>query len=241
MFEQFKEPTQAFPYRAPSEELRKRYQYLFESRNLRKKRISKRVVDISVSLIALVIFAIPFAVLFFAYCVEQVLVKRNRGPFLYYYFSVTQGRKFKKWKLRQFRWDLVDINQAKTNDWRAFAVEWDEAARTYVGGLAKKFYLDEVPQFWSVLVGDMSLVGPRPLAVHHYERDLAQGNITRQLLPGGLLGFGHIRKGTEEFGDPTFEFEYADKYVCGSAFSLFLLDMWIIKKGIFLMLKGGGH
>jgi len=241
MFQRFQEPPKAFPYKAPSAELCSKYQYLFSSRDLRKKRISKRVIDILVCLIALVIFAIPFTVLFLAYCTEQAFVKRNRGPFLYYYYSITQGRKFKKWKLRQFRWDLIDIDKANTHDWRAFAVEWDEGARTYVGRLAKKFYLDEVPQFWSVLVGDMSLVGPRPLAVHHYERDLEQGNITRQLLPGGLLGFGHIRKGTEEFGDPTFEFEYADKYMRGSAFSLFLLDMWIIKKGIFLMLKGGGH
>lgn len=241
MFQQFQEPPEAFPYKAPSAELRSKYQYLFTSRDLRKKRLSKRVIDILVCLIALVIFAIPFTVLFLAYCIEQAFVKRNRGPFLYYYYSITQGRKFKKWKLRQFRWDLIDIDKANTHDWRAFAVEWDEGARTYVGRFAKKFYLDEVPQFWSVLVGDMSLVGPRPLAVHHYERDLEQGNITRQLLPSGLLGFGHIRKGTEEFGDPTFEFEYADKYMRGSAFSLFLLDMWIIKKGIFLMLKGGGH
>ena len=96
MFEQFQEPAKAFPYQAPSAELCDKYKYLFEIREVRKMRFSKRVIDISVSLIALVIFAIPFIGLFFAYCIEQVFVKQNRGPFLYYYFSITQGRKFKK-------------------------------------------------------------------------------------------------------------------------------------------------
>ena len=241
MFENFEEPKGAFPYKAPSEELRNRYKYMYEQLESPKMRMSKRLFDICVSVAALIVFFIPSFLLLFAYFVEQVFVKQNRGPFLYYYNSISQGCRFKKWKIRQFKWDLIDDDQARSHDWRAFAVEWDSHARTYVGGLAKKFYLDEVPQFWSVFIGDMSIVGPRPLAVHHYERDLAQGNVTRKLLTGGLLGFGHVRKGTEEFGDPSFEFEYADAYINSSSLKLFLLDMWIIKKGVLLMLKGGGH
>ena len=57
----------------------------------------------------------------------------------------------------------------------------------------------------------MSFVGPRPLSIIHYERDLAQGNVSRKLIKGGLLGFGHIHKGTSEMGNPQFEYEYIKK------------------------------
>ena len=87
----------------------------------------------------------------------------------------------------------------------------------------------------------MSLVGPRPLATCHYERDLAQGNVTRKLLKGGLLGLGHINKGTAEMGNPEYEYEYVDQYIQRSSWSLLMLDLWIIWKGILVIIKGGGH
>ena len=87
----------------------------------------------------------------------------------------------------------------------------------------------------------MSIVGPRPLAIIHYERDLAQGNVTRRLLKGGLLGLGHINKGTSEMGNPEYEYEYLDQYLKRSSWSLLILDMWIIWRGIKVIFKGGGH
>ena len=87
----------------------------------------------------------------------------------------------------------------------------------------------------------MSIVGPRPLSVLHYERDKEQGNVTRYLLKGGLLGLGHINKGTSEMGNSRYEYEYIDQYLKRSSFSLLCLDLWIIWKGIKVITKGGGH
>ena len=78
----------------------------------------------------------------------------------------------------------------------------------------------------------MSVVGPRPLAVHHFERDKAQGNVTRGLLKGGLLGLGHIMKGTPEMGNPIYEYEYVDRYLKLSPWGLLKLDFTIIWRGL---------
>ena len=87
----------------------------------------------------------------------------------------------------------------------------------------------------------MSIVGPRPLSVLHYERDKAQGNVTRSLLKGGLLGLGHINKGTKEMGNSIYEYEYLAQYIKRSSLNLMMLDLWVIWKGIIIIFKGGGH
>ena len=87
----------------------------------------------------------------------------------------------------------------------------------------------------------MTFVGPRPLSELHYERDLAQGNVTRKIFRGGLLGYGHIRKGTADMGRADYEYEYIDKQLNLGTLNAFFLDLSIIYHGIILVLKGGGH
>lgn len=103
------------------------------------------------------------------------MIPENAGPMFFYYNAVSAGQIIPKYKIRLIKTKYIEPEGAKRHDWIAFSAEWTPDSRTHVGSFDKKFYLDELPQFWSVLVGDMSIVGPRPLSVLHYERDKAQG------------------------------------------------------------------
>ena len=235
------EPTEAFPYTPPTDEIKVKFAHIFEISEPLPTRFFKLAFDKLVAVVLLA-FSLPILlVLKIAYLIEGILIPENKGPMFFYYWGVSRGKKMKKWKLRLIKTKYIEPVGAARHDWIAFSAEWTPHSRTIVGTFAKKWYLDELPQFWSVLIGDMSIVGPRPLSVLHYERDKEQGNVTRSLLKGGLLGLGHINKGTAEMGNSVYEYEYVEQYQKRSSFGLLRLDLWIIWKGIIVILKGGGH
>ncbi len=234
------EPKESFPYLAPSTELKAQYALIFERNTPIKPRYAKRIFDVVFSLFVL-IFALPVLVLvWLAYKIEGLIFPENAGAMFFYYNAISGGKNIRKYKIRIIKQRCIDANLAKTHDWHAYKNEWNPECRTVVGQFVKRFYLDELPQFFSVLKGDMSIVGPRPLAVHHYERDLKQGNVARKLITGGILGFGHIRKGTAEMGDPRFEYEYIDKTLRLGALMMLWFDLWIIWRGLLVVAKGKG-
>jgi lipopolysaccharide/colanic/teichoic acid biosynthesis glycosyltransferase len=234
------EPKEAFPYKPPTEELKIKYKDLFELKNPIKVPLPKLIFDKLLSIIV-IICSMPVIILLLLFnWTEGIFIRENRGPLFFNYKAVSRGRVFKKYKIRIIKDKFINKELQAVGDWHAFQNEWDPSARTYLGKFVKKFYLDEIPQFYNVLKGDISIVGPRPIAIHHYERDLAQGNIPRSLIKGGLLGYGHIRKGTPEFGKPIYEYEYVHRYLHYPPLRLLLLDLSIIRKGIIVMAKGKG-
>ncbi len=234
------EPKEAFPYKPPTEEIKTKYKELFELKEPIRVPWPKLLFDKMLSLFILVccLPVIVFLILF--NWIEGLLIPENRGPLFFYYYAVSRGKVFKKYKIRLIKEKYINKELQAKGDWHAFMNEWDPASRTNLGKIVKKFYLDEIPQFFNVMKGDMSIVGPRPIAVHHYERDLAQGNVARALVRGGLLGYGHVRKGTPEFGKPVYEYEYVHRYLHYSPIRLLMLDLYIIWKGIVVMAKAKG-
>lgn len=110
----------------------------------------KRAVDIAGSAAALLAFSPLFLLL-------SALVKlTSRGPIFYGQERMSMdGTTFKMWKFRSMR---VDAEKETGAVW----AKKDDDRRTPIGTFLRATSLDEIPQFWNVLVGEMSLVGPRP-------------------------------------------------------------------------------
>ncbi len=126
----------------------------------------KRLMDIVVSAGLLVVLALPLAVI-------GALVKAtSKGPVFYACHWVGQGeRPFTGYKFRTMvvgaeamEAQLQDRNEMKGP---AFKLT-DDPRVTSLGKVLRKYSLDELPQLWSVLKGDLSLVGPRPPRQHEF-------------------------------------------------------------------------
>ena len=234
------EPKEAFPYKPPSQKVKDKYQHIFALKQPLNDKLPKLIFDKTVAALLLLVASPILLILKLAYLIEGLLIPENKDPMFFSYNAVSAGKIFPKFKIRLIKTSYIDKEGAARGDWIAYSAEWSPESRTHVGGFVKKFYLDELPQFYNILRGDMSLVGPRPLSVLHYERDLAQGNVTRFLIKGGLLGLGHINKGTTEMGNPVYEYEYIDKYIHLSPLGLLWFDLSIIGKGIKVILQGKG-
>lgn len=144
----------------------------------------KRAFDFTAALLGLVLLS-PFLL------VISVLVKLDSpGPVLYRGRRVGQGgRVFTMYKFRTMVADAESQGPSVTYD--------RDPRITRVGRMLRKARLDEFPQLWNVLVGDMGLVGPRPEAVYYYERYTDEQKLVFQVRPG-MTGITQIKFRHEE-------------------------------------------
>lgn len=234
------EPESAFSCSPPDQHIRAEYGKLFGLEGPLPTPASKLFFDRSVSLVALLLALPILAMLYLATRIEGWLRPQRRGPFIVGYRAATAGKPFKKLKICTLRWDVVDRELARNGDWHAYAAESQPNSLTSVGRVVKALYLDELPQLYSIVRGDMSLVGPRPLAWHHYERDIGQGNVTRRLIKAGLLGPNQALKGTADFGAAKPEYAYLQAHLERSGLSLLWIDLKLILRGILVVFRARG-
>lgn len=142
----------------------------------------KRTVDIVGALFGLLISVPIMAVLSF------LIRRESPGPAIYRQIRVgLNGRPFTIYKLRSMRLD------AETRTGARWAVKADPR-RLRIGAFMREWNLDELPQFWNVLKGDMSLVGPRPERpelIAEFERTIPHYNPRHSVRPG-LSGWAQV-------------------------------------------------
>jgi lipopolysaccharide/colanic/teichoic acid biosynthesis glycosyltransferase len=231
------EPVQAFPHLPPSPTIRLRYARFFEF-GATDERSAKVAFDRIVGSLAL-LGAVPIVCLILAaHAFISLFFPEERGSLLVSYSAISRGVVFRKLKFRTIR--RAHIDTSVEGDWRAYSAEWTPGCRTYLGHFLKSCYLDELPQLLNVVSGQMSLVGPRPLADHHYQRDLAQGNVHRKLLKAGLFGPSQALKGTQFYGQQDEEYRYLDAVNRMPAARLILYDIKLICLGLLRVAQGRG-
>ncbi|WP_195218639.1 sugar transferase [Leuconostoc lactis] len=125
-----------------------------------------RLIDIIGALIGLIVSAIPVLII-------SIFVKRDGGKVFFKQERVGfHGKRFVMWKIRSMVVEAEIIRQnliAKSDVDGMFKMK-DDPRITPVGKFIRKHSLDELPQFWNVLKGDMSLVGPRPALEEEFEK-----------------------------------------------------------------------
>lgn len=190
-------------------------------------KITKRIFDIVFTLLAFVV------ILWWLIPIMALLIKlSSRGPV--FFVQKRTGYKNEPFLCIKFRSmkvnDHADLQHAVKNDERV----------TAIGYFLRKFSLDELPQFINVLLGQMSIVGPRPLMLKHTEEYALQMKsfMHRHKVKPGITGLSQIKGYRGEMFDKCmlmnrlrFDLFYLSKWSLG-------LDIYIIARSIKLMLFG---
>ena len=220
--------------------MKERYREIFSLKKPLKERPCKLIFDKIFSLVIIILASPLFLLIFIAYFAEDIIDPQNRGPIFMPYTASNCGKKFRKCKFRVAKGTLFKQKAVIKGDYREYPSEYVKKNLTPIGKFLKDYYLDELPQIFNILKGDMSFVGPRPLAWHHYLRDAKQGNVARKVLKAGLFSYSHTRKGTPDFARPELDYDYIEEYMKLSALSLLWVDIKIIARGIKMILEGKG-
>ena len=149
-------------------------------------RIGKRTFDIVVSLSALLVLSPLLLVI--AACVRL----SSPGPILFRNSRIgLRGKSFKAWKFRSMVPNADSVLASYLKERPELQAEWDRDCKlkndpriTWIGRFIRRTSLDELPQLWNVLVGEMSLVGPRPILTEEIEKYGLTFREYRQVVPG---------------------------------------------------------
>jgi exopolysaccharide biosynthesis polyprenyl glycosylphosphotransferase len=142
---------------------------------------SKRVLDLLTTFLALAIFSIPMIL------ISLIIKLSSRGPIFYGQERVgLNGKHFTMWKFRS-------MNVNAEQEGAVWAIR-NDPRRTKFGSFLRASSLDELPQIWNVLKGEMSIVGPRPerpMFVEEFKKSVPNYE-DRHLMKSGITGWAQI-------------------------------------------------
>ncbi len=156
----------------------------------------KRILDIIMASIALIIFAIPMLIVAIAIKIE------DGDPIIYKSQRMGKGQKiFYVYKFRSMKTKRKELDGKLTH----------EQMVTKVGKFIRKTSLDELPQLWNILKGEMSFIGPRPWIPEYYDWFTTNQKRRADVLPG-ITGLAQAkgRNGISIFRKVNYDLEYIE-------------------------------
>lgn len=176
----------------------------------------KRIIDIAVSLMVLIVFMPIWVIIALAILID------SSGPIFYKQKRI--GKNKQEFELIKFRSMMHNAENLTGPKW----AEKEDSRITHLGKLLRKTGLDEIPQFFNVLMGDMSIVGPRPerlYFVNELEQSI-QFYSRRLIIKPGITGWAQIKyKYDESIDDVREKLRYDLYYIENMSI---LLDLKII-------------
>ncbi len=190
----------------------------------------KRAFDIVFSAIVILI-CLPLWIF-----IPIIIKLETPGPVFYKQTRV--GKNGKKFTMIKFRSMIKDAEKISGPKW----AQVNDPRVTKFGKFLRKSHIDELPQFWNVLIGDMSVVGPRPERPHFVEKfsKLASYYKRRLIVRPGITGWSQIKYRHYVESKEEIENRLKDDFFYIENMS-FKLDFEIIVRTIFLVIKGHGQ
>ena len=184
--------------------------------------MTKRLFDIALALFALVILIVPILV------VALLVRLTSRGPALFW--SDRVGQRNRIFCMPKFRSMRVGTPAVATHQ-----LQQPASYLTPIGALIRRTSLDELPQLWSILRGDMSFVGPRPALFNQDDLIAMRTACGVDSLVPGLTGWAQIN-GRDDLPIPAkvkLDVEYLER-------RSFALDLMILWRTFFAVTRGDG-
>jgi len=214
-------------------DIEKQLASFFHKNNQVKRNIGKRFFDILFSLCILIMIS-PIIVLL------TILVKTtSKGPVFYSSKRIgAGGQLIHCWKFRTMFVDadaklkeILETDPEMQREWLEHYKLRNDPRITKIGSFLRKTSLDELPQFWNVLKGDLSTVGPRPLSSDEVLRVIIQGHGRMFSVKPGITGLWQTSGRNLIPFDMRIKME--EEYVEKQSF---LLDLYLILKTVPMMI-----
>jgi lipopolysaccharide/colanic/teichoic acid biosynthesis glycosyltransferase len=193
----------------------------------------KRLVDFVLAAVGLIALAPLFLLL-----ATAILIDSGWPVFYPWRVVGVRGRRFTGYKLRTMVRDADQLKArlAHRNEMNGPVFKIREDPRvTRLGRFLRRYSLDELPQLWSVIVGDMSLVGPRPLSADEFVGATAAQRRKLSVTPG-ITCLWQVG-GRNEIGNfedwVRLDLEYIERWSLG-------LDLWILLRTVPVVIQGTG-